>query len=266
MLDASNRNWQQGLLHALAQSKNFDTALAFVEQLLQSRPDDADLWLYRAHIANLLRDKETALASLETAIRLGKNSPSYLQACANLHMQLGSTDRAIALIKTGIVRDMNFEFVDQAIFWLIENESWQGAESLTKDLKARWENLSDTDKSALLVKESRILQNKKDEANAARLLQQALELDGGNVPALMALAGLQLKNKNYPRAEILYQRASAYPSHRENALIALAQIAIDTQDYQKALELLQEVIRINPDQIEIKRNIQSLESLVLLKS
>lgn len=266
MLDPSNQNWQQGLLHALVNSKSYDTASGLVEEQLQSRPDDANLWLYRAHIANFLKDKETALASLETAIRLGKDSKSYLQACANLHMQLGSTDRAIALIKTGVVQEMDFDFVDQAIHWLIENERWQGAEDLTTDLKTRWANLSDTNKSALLVNESRILQNKKDDARAAQLLQQALELNGGNVPALMTLAGIQLKNKNYPRAEILYQRASAYPSHRENALIALAQIAIDTQNYQKALELLQEVIRIDPDQIEIKRNIQSLENLVLLES
>jgi Tfp pilus assembly protein PilF len=91
-------------------------------------------------------------------------------------------------------------------------------------------------------------------------------LDPSNAYALMTLAGIHGNKRNYNRAELLYQRASAYGLYRENALISLAQIALDQEDFERALRILRDMQKEFPHRTDLNRNIESLENLVLLGS
>ena len=58
----------------------------------------------------------------------------------------------------------------------------------------------------------------------------------------------------------------AFDGWRENALISLAQVAIDQNNYERALQVLNDVVRSNPTRSDLRRNIESLENLVLLQT
>ena len=92
-----------------------------------------------------------------------------------------------------------------------------------------------------------------------------MALDPGNADALMALADIHRAQQRYGQAQLLYQRASAYATHRENARLSLAQLAIDQQDFARALQLLRDVLRDNSARTDLVRNIDVLENLVLLR-
>lgn len=261
-----NVNWQRGLLHALNETRQYRAALALVEQMLQANPDAAELWLYRAQTSLLEGERATALASLETAIRLGDDSRANKQVAATLHMEIGSIDRAVELLKSGYAEGMDFRFVDQALGWLAQKGEWDDVRELLAFVDDDRAPLGDVQRSRLRMREASV-RLQANEGRAARgALEEAVTLDPENAEALMMLGRLYRDERDYNRAEIMFRRASAYAPFRENALISLAQLAIDQESFARALELLRDVIEVNPARNDLRRNIDSLENLLLLRT
>lgn len=265
MLDSENEQWQRGLLYALNQSRNYPSALALVEQLIERHPTDADLWVFRAYLAQQTDNDESALASLETAIRLGHDSAPNLQVCATLHMRIGSVARATELLQLGVVSGMDYMFVDQALGWLIRQHEWRYAQELIDGARPGLDDLNDAQRSHLLRYGAAIATHEGDTQGARDQLEQALEFDSSNADALMELAALYQGQGNYGQAELLYQRASAFEPYREGASLSLAQLAIDQNQYERALDLLRDIVERNPLRVDVRHNIDILENLVQLR-
>ena len=64
----------------------------------------------------------------------------------------------------------------------------------------------------------------------------------------------------------MFQRASAFELYRESALVSLAQIAIEQQNFERALTLLREVVSSNPARTDLQRNADVLENLILART
>jgi tetratricopeptide (TPR) repeat protein len=265
-LDNGNESWQRGLLFALIQSRQYGSAMTLIEQMLQGNADDRDLWLYRSQAALSTGERDLALSSLETAIRLGDDSAANRQVCATLHMELGSIARAVELLKGGDADDMEFPFVYQALQWLERKGEWDYMQDLLVSLDARRAALTETEQSQLLAREAALRLHANDRQAARTALQRSVDLDPSNADALMALGQLYREARDYDRAELLFQRASAYDLYRENALVYMAQLAIDQENFARALELLRDVVSRNPARVDLRRNVETLENLVLLET
>jgi len=263
MLEPDNEQWQQGLLASLAASKQNEAALAFVDQLLKRRPDDAGLWVYRASLELDAGRKQPGLNSLEVAIRLGNDELANLQVCATLHLELGSVDRAVALLRAGIAKGIDFRYADQSMQALADREQWSALQKLLDEYKNV--ALDDKQQSRLLLHRASLSEHDKNVAQQNAQLQRALALDPGNAEALLQLGQLQLREKNYAQAELLLERASTDVHVAEAATLTLAQAAIDQHNYDKALKLLRDVHAADPARTDLARNIEALESLVQLQ-
>jgi tetratricopeptide (TPR) repeat protein len=234
--------------------------------MLQQSPDDPDLWVYRSHLSLLGDRRPEALASLETAIRLGDESVTNMQAVATLHMEIGSIARAVDLLRLAYSQGMEYRFLDQALAWLIQKDEWVELNELLTAIEAKRDALTEPDQSRLLTRRASLQAHDGNSDEAKAVLEDAVELDPLNADALMALAFQYLEDSNYNRAELLFQRASSFDAHRDNALISMAQIAIDQEDFERALQLLRDVLSGNPLRTDLQRNIDSLENLVLLRT
>ncbi|MEM8886065.1 MAG: tetratricopeptide repeat protein, partial [Planctomycetota bacterium] len=81
------------------------------------------------------------------------------------------------------------------------------------------------------------------DSNAARASwQRALELDPLAGEAMMGLGVLHLETGSLDRAGFYFERASRTPSHRLGALVQLAQLAVERQEYEDAVKRLEEAI------------------------
>ena len=266
MLAPDNPKWKRGLLQSLSRTYRYKDTLALVEQLLLEEPDDAGIWLFRAKAALGAGEREKALSSLETAIRMGDDNRSNLMACAILHMELGSIERAIALMKSGISDGMDFVRVEQMLAWLEQTEKWDLLKQMTGAVRDRWDDLSGPQRGKILTREAAVSFHKGDLPVAGDSLEKAIAVDPSNADALILLADIHRKKKNYDRAELLYRRAGAYEQYRENALISLAQLASDQDDFEGALRILLDMRQEFPDRTDLNRNIEYLKDLVLLES
>jgi tetratricopeptide (TPR) repeat protein len=262
-IEPDNRSWQTGLLQALNETQQYAAGLALVEQMLQAEPDDAVLWLYRAHMSINSGQRGSALTSLEMAMRLGDDSVANKQVAAALHMERGSIGRAVELLKSAAADDLDFQFIDQALARLNYEDEWDYFRDLLASAEERARFLDNLQGSRLLTQRASLQLHDGNRRQAIASLQQAVELDASNAEALITLGQAYRDERDYNRAEVMFQRASAFELFRENALVSLAGLAVDQQNFERALELLREVVRSNPARTELQRNVDVLENLVL---
>jgi len=261
-LEPRHRAAQRGLLHALTETREHAKALALVEQLLRDEPDDAALWLYRAQIALSSGARASAVASLETALRLGDDSPANRQACIALHIESGNIARAAELLQSSSARELDFALIEQALDWLANENEWSSFRALLASLDE--EPLGVVQQSRLLTRRASLALHDGNRRAASTALQQALALDPANGGALLALGQIYRAERDYGRADLLLQRAGAYNAFRDDALVARADVAIDQQRFDEALMLLRNVVSSTSAGRE--RSIATLENLVLLRT
>lgn len=261
-----NRNWQTGLLYALNETQQYAAALALVEQMLQEHPNDAELWRYRGHMSLNADQRDLALRSLETAIRLGDDSVSNKQVGATLHMERGSIARAVELLKSASAEDLEFQFVDQALTWLAYENEWDYFRELLASVEERSSSLIEWERSRVLTRRASLQLHDDDRPAAIESLRNAVELDASNAEALMTLGQAYSDERDYTRAELMFQRASTFELYRDNALVSLAQLAIDQENFGRALTLLRDVVDRNPARTDLRRNVDTLENLVQLET
>ena len=263
VLAPDDRNARRGLLLALTETREHDKAEALVEQLLREVPDDLHLWLYRAKIALTANERASALASLETALRLGDDALENRRACFELQMEAGNVARGVELLRGLRVRELPFALVDQALGWLANENEWDRFRELLSSVDRA--ALSGVEQSHLLTRRATLAVRDGNRRAASTALQEALELDPSNADALMALGQIYRTDRDYGRAELLLRRASDYGAVRENALIARAEVAIDQENFDGALTFLREVAA-NPARADLRRNVDVLENLQLLRT
>jgi tetratricopeptide (TPR) repeat protein len=265
-IEPENRSWQSGLLQALNETQQYTAGLALVEQMLQAEPDDDVLWLYRAHMAINANQRDSALTSLEMAIRLGDDSVANKQVAATLHMERGSVARAVELLKSAAAEDLEFEYIDQALVWLGYENEWDYFRELLAAAEARRASLDDLQRSLLVTRRAGLELHDGNRRVAIVSLQEAVELDASNADALMTLGQAYYDERDLNRAETMFQRAIVFDLYRENALVSLAQIAIDQQNFERAIELMRDVVSRNPARTDLQRNVDVLENLVLART
>jgi tetratricopeptide (TPR) repeat protein len=265
-IEHDNRNWQTGLLQALNETQQYAAGLALVEQMLQAEPNDEVLWLYRAHMSLNADQRASALTSLEIAMRLGDDSVANKQVAATLHLERGSIARAVELLKSASAEDLDFLFMDQALVWLRYEDEWDYFRELLAAADARRVSLDELQRSRLLTHRASLQLHDGNRRAAIASLQEAVELDVSNGEGLMILAQAYRDERDYTRAELMFQRASTFDLYRENALVALAGLAIDQENFERALTLLRDVVSRNPARTDLQRNVDVLENLVLAQT
>jgi len=262
-IEPDNVQWQQGLLAALTQAHMYEAADALLEGLIAKQPAKVELWLNKAALAMNKEDYRGAVIGLEMAIMLGDKDPRNLKSAAQLHLQLGSFDRALQLLDQSLVgNDLPMASIREYYYWLSQLGLWAKAETMLDMAAKNIQRLKRDEQSQYYLLAAQLKAHQIQVAEAGRLFRQALELDPTNSEALLAFAGFAVKQKNYTDAELLYVRAEAIPNAEKRAQLGRAQLYIDMQDYKAALNQLRAVYQKNPDAFEVKDNIEIIENII----
>ena len=271
-LDSENNQWRQGLLYALINSHAYDQAQGLLEEMIQTEPDNKDLWLQRSQIALNQEREIQALSSIEQAIALGEVAPANLVIASQLHIKIGSPVRAVDLLADNMAVLMaadpvsGAETVDQMGGWLAGQQDWNGLARLMSSLADSGVSVSDLMASRFAVYRAQIALSRDALQDANDLLQSALTQDPANGEALLTLASVLRDQERVDTALSYYVRAEALPMFKERAMIGRAQLEIDRQNYEEALRVLRQIVRSSPNRADIMANIRSLESLVRNRS
>lgn len=263
MLNSNNNAAREGLLMALLKTKQLPAALALVDDMLQRQPDRQDLWLQRTNIALEQENHDAAIAALEVAIRLGNSDPANRQIAAQLHLRQKNYRRATDFIQQNIDNQyLDMNTLDQAVAWLTHNGQATLAQQIIDRASAKAGSFNSDERSLLNYRRAEILANQNKGNEAIRYLNQSVEQNGANGPALILLGQLQARQNNFAVAELMFERAEVIPAVKESALLSRAQLMIDQQDYPRALAILRQTQQEFPDNYRLADHINSLVNIV----
>jgi tetratricopeptide (TPR) repeat protein len=87
---------------ALKQGKVME---AFLEEFITAHPDDAYPWLLKSQLMAKDKRLDDALKILSDALGKWPKNPDLYEAIANIHIEKKETDKALAILNTGLVAD-----------------------------------------------------------------------------------------------------------------------------------------------------------------
>ena len=254
--------WQQGLLSALTQARMYESAQALLSELIAKNPTNIQLWLNQAVLALNMNDSRQALVSLEMTIMLGEINDTNLKTATQLHLQMHSYDRALVLINQHLDKPvLNMDLLNEYITWLNQVDMWQQASKLLDGLELKVETMNNTKQSVYYTHKAKIAIKQKQKLKAERYYNIALEKDPTNGSALVDYALYATTEKDYIKAELLYNRAAVLPEQIQQAFLGKAQLYLNMQDHKSALKELQKAyarfpdLHYLPEQIDIIKNI-----------
>lgn len=262
-LEPDNPQWQQGLLTALSQAKMYESASALIHEMLARYPEKSELWLNQAALALKMDNRILALSSLEMAILLGDDSENNLRTAAQLHLQLGSYDRALALLEKHLSKTtLNMDILNQYLHWLTQVNMWNQASQLLEKAQPQLASMNDRDQSLFFLHRARISKEMGNPKNTDQFFTRALEKNPVNGEALLDYALFCAEQKEYVKAELLYVRAESIKSKEKQALLGRAQLYLNMQDYESALIHLKNAYTKFPELYDLKDNIESIENII----
>ncbi len=265
LLQPKSMQWQQGLLFALQQAGNHQSALNMVDELLNQHPKDKRLWLQRAQITLALADESKALTSMEMALRYGEEETANLLNTAQLHLSTGSMTRAGDLLINLAAKDpQNFSQIEPVISWLISDGEIEQAARILKNIR-NIKQLSSMEQSLYFATLGSTLQSNQPK-QAIKHFKKSLTLNPNQASVLIKLAEYYQSKQQFSHAQLYYQRAQVFPKQAKQSLAGLAQLALDQRQYSQALTYLKKLKLLSDNKQNIEKNIVIIQRLITQKS
>ena len=254
VMDPSVKDWQLGLARALILQGKHTEAIAVLEELLTTDPNNDIIWAQQANSYVVLEDIETAVANLEVVERLGKASPEILELMGQIYMDHGLQELSVNAFKKAIAMDEDRDaktYIDIADL-MVGYGALEGAQSYISDIRNRFKNeLTNEQEIRLLRMESQIALSTGDDNSFVPILERLIENDPLDGKALLMLAEYhsgQDTIEGYSRADIYYERAAKITEYEVTALIAHAGSFVVRELYGKAIPLLERAQTMQPQE------------------
>jgi len=266
LLDPGNSDGLLGLARSLVRQSRYREAAGLLEELLDLEPERRELWSLTASVRLALAEHDKAIASLESARRLGTADIDMLATLADLYLNAGQPDDAASAFRDippdGPLPADRLLRAGQAF---IQAGEWQHAAEIIR----RVESLRDSSPEALDPKQAAgLLRLKGDLARmrgqketAAEIYSEILRIDPLDARTLLVLGDLHRESGALEEALMNYERASRIAGHEADALVRQAQIEVERSRYGRAVELL-EAAQAFEDRPHVARYLEQVRRLV----
>ncbi len=263
MYQPDSRDWQFGKLNALVQSNQNEQVIAYINDMLKQRPNEANLWTQQANSFLLLSQYEDAIANLEVLRDMGQATTASLTLLGDLYLNEGMAELAVVAyqdaFKTGT---MTLEKVLQLSQSLLARGSVDESGELLSTLSESDLSAASPDEQLdVLTLQARVAlaQGNSDEAFA--ILEEVVDRDPLNGEAQLTLGDFYRERGDIVAAQFAYEAAVKVDEFEWKACIALARLFVSQREYANALEYLKQARSID-DQRFISDYISQLERVL----
>ncbi|MFW5982630.1 MAG: tetratricopeptide repeat protein [Candidatus Brocadiia bacterium] len=255
-----------GLIQALIKQDRVDAARAVAVQELKRRPMDRELWMFAVN-ADLERSRpEKAIVRLETARRLGVLDEEGMLTLGDLYLKEDLYAGAVNVYQeVAALEDPPPERLVRAVeAFLNLGQPEKASQLLDAWSGPREESLPEAIRARLLRAQGRLCEEEKDREGALEFYDRALRLDPLDAETLLRAGNVLRQEGELEAAVVKYERcARQNEEYRARAYVRLAQIHVERDRLEKAVELLRKALEIEErgyirDYLrEVERAIQS---------
>lgn len=248
MFAPENENWKQGLASTLIAQGRHTEAAAWLEELLQLRPERADLWLAQAD-AFLGRDEtDRAAANYELLRRIGSASTGSLLNLADIYVNRGLATNAVNAYLEALARTPPPDSIRilRAAEVILNQGNQAEAARLIAAIEKTAAATPDEARAPLLRLKSRIALTSGDRQQAVQILESLLEHAPTDGRTLILLGNLYAAAGDGERAALLYERAARVDGFAAEAMVRQAVLLVGRNQFDKAVVLLRNAQAVDP--------------------
>jgi len=249
LLQPNSLDWKRGLAQALFQAGKAQDAIAVLDELIVSRPDDADLWLVQANAFLSLGQYTDVAGNWEVVRRLGKGSPEMLVQLGDLYMNEGLQTLAFGVYEQALqaVGDGPPRLPLRMAEVLVNRGDPDRAAAFVTQVEARYgASLQGADARTLRSLQARLAQSRGDYDAAERALLGIQRSDPVYGPAFLDLGMLYAEQGKFVEAALQFEAAALLPDTAADALLRHGEMLVQQGRYRDALGLLRRSLQLRP--------------------
>jgi tetratricopeptide (TPR) repeat protein len=259
-IDARN-----GLVNCLLSTNRYAEALALLDELLESKPNDLFCHKARASALQGLGREKEAVVALETLRRMNRLDASGTLSLGDLYHNLGLYEHSLSSYQQALAKKekLSLPRYARAAKVLINRGSYEaGFKYLEEIQKIFGEGYSDSDEHQIrmLQAEVRIATGKRKDA--AAILEQLIQKQPLDGEALLLSAKLAAEELDFATAALRFERAAKLPDFEVQSLVEHARMLVNAKEYQEAADLLERAQTLSP-QPRVARYLQAVNNLNL---
>lgn len=231
----ANVQAHQLLAQSYLQLEDYRGAEKQIKEAIRLNPNDYTLQLIAAAIARAQKDVPKELSLLTASYQQFPQQPEVQKAYLQALLRSGKSDQARNLLSG---KNGGSSLADQILlgYLQLENAQLQEAQKTAQHLLEQ-----DNGKVEIFQLAGDVAAKSDDSALAEKFYQQALMLDSKSKPALLSLASLALQQQNWQQASSLYQQILSHSPDDSLVLQLLADAAIKLQQPGDAIRYLEQL-------------------------
>lgn len=249
LLDPATMDWKMGLARSLFKQQRYPEAVALCTSLIDSDPDNADLWLLQANAYVGLKQPLKAAENYEMVDQLGKSTVDSLNMLGDIYVNDGLYEMAANAYIRAMDQnpDRNAERPIRACKVLVTRGALAETKTLIQHIKdLHGAHLGQVDQKDLLKLEARIAVAEGQAEEEVRVLEEIVELDPLDGEALILLGQHAFRANDPEKAVFYYERAESLSTYEADAKVRHAQLLVSQSKYTDALPLLRRAQEIKP--------------------
>lgn len=268
LLFPDSKDARNGLVNCLLETSRFSEALAMLDELLIKEPEN--FFCHRARVAALqgLGKEKEATVALETLSRIGNLGTEDIIRLGDLYHNLGLYNLSLLNYEKAIERTdkLSVSKYIRVASILIDRGSYEDCFRYLKKI----ENIFNTafnneeEKAVLLLKSQVLLATGKSDESKS-ILRSIVEKNPLEGKALILLADLAWKEKDYSTASLFFERSGKIENWEVESLIQHGRMLVELRDYEKAVKLLERAQLLRP-QDRVERFLKSIRNLLITSS
>lgn len=255
-------DWKMGLARALLETERYNEAVAIMDALIATNPDDAKYWLLQSNAYLGMGRPEDAAVDLEMVRALGAAKPESLLLLGNIYLNMQMPDAALEVYLEAIEGDerkSGYTAAYHAANLLLQTRSYEESQAIIAKIKSTYsEQLTNDQQLEVLTLEAKIARGQQDNERAVTILESIVQRDGTRGDALIELSDYYAAIGERERAMLLIERAENLEAFEYDALVKHAQLLTKEREYTKAAALLKRALILKED-ARVQRFLEQVE-------
>lgn len=267
LFEPDNLDFKLGLVKAQIGQRNYDGALALLDELLQRFPDKEALWSIQANVLLQQDQLVRAAVNFEVLRRMGKATPENLATLGDIYMMQETRDLALTAYLESIEKDgwQKPARALRAADILVSRGAVAEATELFKKIRATaGSDLSAEDEMKLMKLEAKVAMGSGDGDKAIEVLEKIAVRNPLDGEALLLAGDYYARNGNVEKAEFRYDAAAKISGYEADALVKLAQLQVKGAKYTQAVETLKRAQKLKPRD-NVQRYLERVEQIALAR-
>ncbi len=248
-----SRAARSGLVKALLEQGELVRARGLLKQQIERHPLQGEMWKLLAQSYIEAGQPKKALRKLEAARRLEVADTDALTTLGRLLLNHDYPAAALDVYReAAALEDAPVGRLLEAARAMIAVGNVEEGRGLLQDLRTREDSMDNEQDAIVTFLRGRIAETKSNMDKALKLYQQVLQKQPLHAEALMRVGDILRERGKLEKASVYYERAGrADTDVKPKALVRRAQMAVSTENYEEAIDLLKKSLELeNVDYVQ----------------